>query len=455
MRRLALLLLLSTATACAPKVIPPPVVTAPKFPDFMVPSIPASFASSAAAASQDRGWRFLQAGDFKNAEREFEAALKTPGFYPAESGLGYLELARNESKSALSHFDRALEREKSDLAALVGRGRALMALNREADALQAFEAALAVDPSLTDLARQVAVLRFRSQQEGLNQARQAARAGRFQEALAAYDRAIAGSPESAFLYRERGGIEREQGQTERALEDFRKAVALDAGDVRSLIQIGDILESQGDLEGAARTYADAEALDGGDEARAKLETVRARLELARLPEEYRAIEQAPQITRGDLAALIGVRLSALLHFDNERDAVLITDLRDHWAATWIMAAARAGVMEPYANHAFQPQTVVRRVDFAQVVSRLLDRLAALNPGQPGTSQAAGVRFPDVPPGHLAFPAVSAAVASGVMTTGENGAFQPSRIVTGAEAVEAIDRIDAMRRGGPGRGKNAR
>ena len=59
--------------------------------------------------------------------------------------------------------------------------------------------------------------------------------------------------------------------------------------------------------------------------------------------------------------------------------MLITDVRRHWAATWIMAVARAGVMEPYANHAFQPATPVRRIDLAQVVSRLLERIAEATP----------------------------------------------------------------------------
>ena len=44
-----------------------------------------------------------------------------------------------------------------------------------------------------------------------------------------------------------------------------------------------------------------------------------------------------------------------------------------------MAVAHAGVMEPFANHAFQPRPLVRRVDLAQVVSRLLAQVAAQNP----------------------------------------------------------------------------
>ncbi len=455
---LALIVVVSGVFGCArmPKPSPAPVASAPRFPEFIVPVVPAGLAGSAAAGNQDRGWRFLQAGELKDAEREFGAALKAvPAFYPAEAGLGWMELARKDSKAAVQHFDRALERQPRDVSALVGRGQALLALNRDADALAAFEAALAVDPSLGDLGSRIEVLRFRGQQEDLNRARQAARAGRSDEAVSLYTRAIASSPESAFLYRELAAVEHQQGADDRALEHFRKATALEPADAKSLVQIGDILDARGDFEGAAKAFADALASEPTDEVEAKLDKARARIEVSRLPEEYRAIEGTPQLTRADLAALVGVRLATLLQSSRRRDAVLVTDIRNSWAATWILTVTRAGVMEPFANHAFQPRAVVRRIDLAQVVSRLLTKVAEANPGLANTWQSARVKFSDLAAGHLAYPAASAAVASGVMAVGANNTFQPSRPVTGQEATDAIGRIEAMARTAGGRGKDPR
>jgi len=54
-----------------------------------------------------------------------------------------------------------------------------------------------------------------------------------------------------------------------------------------------------------------------------------------------------------------------------------------------------------------------------------------------------VTFSDLSPSHLAYPAASVAVAAGVLkTAGENG-FQPARPVTGAEAIEAVSKIEAL------------
>jgi tetratricopeptide (TPR) repeat protein len=435
-------------SACAPKVVPAPVVTAPKFPDFVQPSVPDALAGSRAAENQRRGWAFLQAGDFRLAEREFAAALKAvPAFYPAETSLGYIELARKDAKAALPHFDKALEigQQPRDLSTVLGRGQALLALDRESEAVTAFEAALAIDPALTDIRRRVEVLKFRSVERNLEQARQAARAGHLDEAIRAYTTAIASSPDSAFLYRELAGVERQKAtpaDVDSALEHFRKATALEPTDARSLAQIGEILDAREDLEGAAKAYAESLALEANADLQKRLDAVRARLELAGLPAEFRAIDQAPQISRADLAALIGIRLRTLLPAARS-NAVVITDVRGNWAATWIMAVARAGVMEPFANHAFQPRTVVRRTDLAQAVARLLPRAAAQRPDKLKAWDAARLKFSDLASSHLAYPAASAAVASGVLAVAGENAFQPSRPVTGAEATDAIAKLEAL------------
>jgi tetratricopeptide (TPR) repeat protein len=444
MRKL-LLVALVCASACAPKTVPAPVVTAPKFPDYVRPTVPAAFDNTVAAESASRGWTFLQAGELKTAEREFSAALKaTPAFYPAETSLGWVELARKDAKAALPHFDRALELNPrhGDVSAYLGRGQALLALNRETDAIGAFEAALAADPSQSDLARRVEVLKFRNVEQGLARARDAATAGRLDDAAQAYKAAIASSPDSPFLYRELAAVERRQGDADAALEHYRKAIALDPSDARSVAQTGEILESRGDVDGAAKAYADALAIEPNAAVEARLEALHARTALALLPAEYRAIEQAPQITRADLAALIGVRLGPLLTA-RRADAALLTDVRNNWAATWILAVARAGVMEPFANHAFQPRSVVRRVDLAQAAARLLPAIAARNAAKAKGWETARLKFSDLAPGHLAYPAASMVVAAGVMSTGPGYSFQPSRPVTGAEAVEAIAKVQEL------------
>jgi len=433
------------AGACAQKTVPLPNESATGFQDFVEPTIPEVFGNyPAAVSSQKRGWRFLQAGDFREAQREFQLALKSaPDFFPAETSLGYLELARKDAKAALAHFEKALLQNGRYPPALVGGGQAFLALGRDKDALFAFQSALAVDPSLADIRRRVDVLQFRGVEQQLTAARQAVKDGRLDEAARAYAGAIATSPDSAFLYRELADVEVRRGESDAALTDLQKAVSLDAGDTAAMVQIGDVLFARGDFDGAARWYGEAAVIEPSDAVEAKLDAIKAQAEASHLPAEYTAVENSAQLTRGELAALIGIRLPALVQSARKKDAVVVTDVRTHWASTWIVAVARAGIIDPFDNHTFQPRGVVRRTDLAVAMSRLLARLAIDDPIRARSWQAARMRFSDLAPTHLAYRSASMVVAAGVMETADNNAFQPSKVVTGAEAAAAVARIEAL------------
>ncbi len=438
------LLAAASLPACAPALAPAPIVTSPRHPDFVFPAPPPALARRDLVLRQQRGWQFLQAGDVRGARREFNAALRAnAGFYPAEAGLGYASLAEKAFADAIGRFDKVLGRVPAYIPALVGRGDALAGVGRVDEAGASYNAALAADPGLADVRRRLDVLALRTQQESLRAAREAAEAGRYDEAREAYNRAIAGSPESAFLYRELALVERRQGRADGAVEHLRKAVALDPADARALVLLGEVLEERGEFGEAAATYATAQAIEPSDETARRLAAARSRAEMARLPEQYRAIASASAITRGELAALIGVRLASLLASEDAQESSVVTDVRGHWASGWIMTVVRTGIMEPFPNHTFQPRAIVRRLELAQVVTRVLQALARRHTGAQDWPSARP-RIADLPPTHLGYPAAAAAVAAGVLPLAD-GLFRPARPVSGAEAIEVMGRLEGLGR----------
>jgi tetratricopeptide (TPR) repeat protein len=404
--------------------------------------MPASLGASPGASRVDVGWRYLQINDLKNADLEFGVALKLgPGLYPARTGQGYVAMVMRDYARALAAFDAALGIEASYVPALVGRGQALLATDRTDQALAAFEKALAIDPSLTDLSRRVDVLRFRNVQDVIDTAQAAAKQGRLDEARTAYQRALATSPDSAFLYHELGQVERRAGNADRALEYLRRAADLDPADATAFVETGELLEARGDYNGAEEAYRKAAAIDPGLNLAARIASTAARARESGLPAEFRASLTAPQITRGDLAALVGVRLESLLQRASTQQVVM-TDAQEHWAARWISATASASVIEPFENHTFQPRSAVRRGDLATVVSRLIALIAPSNSAL-GQRLSQRPMIADVPPNHLQYDAVVSAVAAGVMPLVDGDRFQVGRQVSGAEAVEVIDRVRVL------------
>ena len=435
------LALLAVGVGCAPT-IPPAVPSTLGHPEYLYPVLPPALAGAPGASRVDVGWRYLQADDLKNADLEFGVALKLgPQLYPARVGQGYVAMARRDYDRALSAFDEALKADGRYVPALVGRGQSLLAVDRSDQALVAFESALALDPSLTDLARRVEVLRFRRLQEVIDVARAATAAGRVDDARRAYERALADSPQSAFLHREVGLLEKGAGNTDSALAHLRRAADLDPSDVASFVAIAELLEARGDAAGAEAAYRQAAELEPGVNLTEKIAEAAKRARESRLPPEFQAAVNASQITRADLAALIGVRLEELIRRAPVRQVVM-TDTQGSWAERWITQVAGAGIMEPFENHTFQPLTRLRRGDLATVASHLLALVAAEDPVVRERLTARRV-VADITPGHVQYDAVMAAVAAGVMPLVDGDRFQVSRQVSGQEAVEVIDRVGAL------------
>jgi hypothetical protein len=204
------------------------------------------------------------------------------------------------------------------------------------------------------------------------------------------------------------------------------------------MQVGELLEAKQDYAGAEAAYRRAAELEPGPEIAARVAVAAERARDARLPAEFRAIPASTRVTRGDLAALIGVRLEATLRQAPEQQ-VVVTDADRHWAAPWIGPVARTGILDAYENHTFQPSAPLRRAELAEAVRELVTLLARQSP-ELRVRLAERPRIADMSTGHLSYLDAVAAVASGVLPLTEQGRFEPNRPVSGAEAVDAIDRL---------------
>ena len=420
--------------ACAARV---PVVTTPAYPDYPLPAVPAALARTPAAAAHRDAWTFLQAGQVDAAEQRFAGILReAPSFHPSATGLGFVAMARGDAASAIARFDGVLSRVPAYVPARLGRAEVLLLEDRVGEAIADFTAALAADPGLSDLRERIAGLEAASLSDQVAVARQAAREGRDADAQAAYERLIAASPESAFLFVELAEVERRRGDAAAALARLDRAVVLDPNAVGAWLLMSDLYLAGGDLDRAEQAALRADALAPGPDVARRLAELDARRLAAALPDEYAAIESADAITRGQLAALLGVGFGSLLADQAGDGATIITDARDHWAYRWMIDVAQAGIMPADVNYRFQPELAVSRAELARILVRML-RAAGVAPAPAGGLAP----FSDLAPGHLDYPAASEVVAAGLLFPLPQNAFRPGLEVAGDEAVAALSRLD--------------
>ena len=119
-----LLLLAAFAASCA-RTVAPPVVTTPRYPDYVFPTLsPPDPRQAELLQEHEAAWRWFQAGDIERAETGFQTILKrSPKFYPSDTAMGYLDLARKNFEPAVAHFDRVLQSNAGYVPALRKTGR--------------------------------------------------------------------------------------------------------------------------------------------------------------------------------------------------------------------------------------------------------------------------------------------------------------------------------------------
>jgi tetratricopeptide (TPR) repeat protein len=419
-------------------------VTAPKYPDVPRLDVPAGLSAPADAARVlDNGWQRLQAGDSTAARREFADLLKrAPAFYPAEAGLGFVALVGHDYKEAAARFTAVTAQNGRYMPALLGAADAAMGLGDDDRAIAALQAIVRIDPLREPARTRLEVLRVRRVQSGIDEGRRAREAGRLDEARTILERALVTTPDNAVVLRELALVDLAAGRLPSAESRARRSIQVDGGDADALAVLGDILERQGKFRDAGDAYTRAFALDPRPAWRDKRTALQQKADEAAMPAEVRAIATSPRVTRADVAAMIGLRLVAVIARSPSRVPAVATDVRGHWAAQWILPVAQAGIMEVFPNHTFQPAGTVRRSELAEIASDLLALAAVDRPADLARWKAARPRFSDLPGTHASYAAAALAVASGAMTP-EADRFLPDRLVSGPELVAAVGRLQQI------------
>ena len=224
----------------------PPASVAPRFPEFAPPTVPATLTVPQDVRDRhDIAWRRLQTGDLRGATRDFNEVLKrSPGFYPAETGLGYVLVADKEYKQAVQRFSAALGRDNRYQPAWQGLADAQLGAGNATEAVVALERLVALDPKRESARARLELLRFRQVQALMDSSRKERAAGRLDAAQTILEEALSLSPSSALILRELAAVEIERGTLEAAEVHARRAVQVDPNDVETYVALGTVLEAR-------------------------------------------------------------------------------------------------------------------------------------------------------------------------------------------------------------------
>ena len=225
-------------------------------------------------------------------------------------------------------------------------------------------------------------------------------------ALRSRDRRVAGQPVplSRSSPMSRGG----KAISTRRLRQAQKAAELDPTDARAQVLIGEIYEARKDSARAVAAYEAALALEPNEAMERKIETLResagARGDADGVPGD-RDARRCSRASSWRRSSACGWTISSSAR--HAANAVVITDTRGSWAVPWILSVTRAGVMEVYPNHTFQPAARrPPRRPRGGGEPRAVAHRGARSPRWRRRGATPSAQFADVPPAHLSYPAAS-------------------------------------------------
>ncbi|MFO1305793.1 MAG: tetratricopeptide repeat protein [Burkholderiales bacterium] len=216
----------------------------------MVPDAPPSSPAARAARLNDRAASLAGARRFDEALALLDEAIALDGtLSSAHFNRALVLLLAGRAQEALASADRAIACRPESPEAWNLRGQVLGTMQRTAEALTCFERALALRPGFAEAAANRTIA-------------QGALAQRASEVLATLDAASQeGAPSFAAMHVNRGNVLFTLGRNEEALAAFDAALARDPHDAKTHVRRGAVLAHDKRHAEAAAAFAHAHALD--------------------------------------------------------------------------------------------------------------------------------------------------------------------------------------------------
>jgi len=253
------------------------------------------------------------------------------------------------------------------------------------------------------------------------------------KAISQFDRAIALDAKNSKAHYYKGVTMKRAYKFDKAAEAFKKVIELDKEFVSQANKEWELIQK---IERAApgteigMKIALIEAIDRADVAALFINELKIdKLMQKKGPKEFDTSFKAPGDTREFKAETVVKAKQA-------------TDIEKHWARNWIEIAMDTPIrgLQPFPDHTFQPDVLITRANYAQMIEDLLLAVGAITEADTTKFIGEESHFPDVRSDHFAYNSINTCVSRGIMKAEMDGAFGIDKHISGADALLIIREI---------------
>jgi len=392
----------------------------------------------------EEGWSALQLGNLDAAESNLARLGRKYGRSPeVTTALGFLELRFGNWPASERYFSIALAERSGYGPAESGYFLAALATGNEELAYERLLQVREASPDHALVDRYASTLQVNVAEARLGTARKLMDQGRNEDAAGAYARVLEVAPEVGGLYIEAAEAAYAAGLHPQAVIHAERATELEPRNGGAFRILGEARYASDNLALALEAFRAAARLSPRDaDVIARFEAIEAEYEEQNLPPEYETIGEADRLTRQQLAALLYLELRGAYDGVPETTQVIATDIGDSWARTFIRHVVGTGILEVFPNHMFQPQAFVRRADLADGLAAAIEILAPTAYDMARESSRFDQNFPDLSSENIHYESAALSISLGFLMARASGDFDPQSLVSGSEAVSAVEVLAA-------------
>ena len=385
------------------------------------------------------GWKSLKAGDPKQAIEYFEKSnLEDDKLYV---GFGYAFLAQNKLNLARRNFKLALELNPDSLNAELGLASMYELMKDKENAFKIYSRLLIKYPDNIWIKVRYEYIKSTQTEYFLRKAEAFKIENRDKKYIQSLENASKYSPEIidlklkiADFYYKAGEYEKSSLYYEEILEKFPNKEDI-------LFKLAENYERMKKIDSAIIVYKRLAELKPGDiNITNKINDLKVKFYEIKLPLKFKNIFFKDDISREDLAALIGYYFDKYLTV--EKTPLIITDITGSYAKDYIIKLCTLNIMKLRADHSFGrfKNIKITRGDFAVVIHSLMMYLENYGLDIRFTPYENIVEPPDISPLHKNYKIIKFLINSQIMRLDAENKFNSTLNISPAEAFTSIKKI---------------
>lgn len=388
-----------------------------------------------------QGLYALDRGNFQEAIQYFQLVVERD----SQHIRAYLSLAdvynmQDNFLLAETYYNKVLNIDPQSVPALSALGAMQWKMGNLRDASSFYKKVLEINPHNQFILQQLDTLTQELFDLYYEQGVAYKEAGELTLAATAWQKALSLYPDDVDFMVEIGNIFLNQQDYTMADGYFQQALTKQPEDILALIGAGRVQLALGHHDEAIHYFQDGLARHPGNSEAARL-LQRAQSEKVRafLPQEYFAIDNVEQVSRGDVAALLVVDLMLESRLAPSSRLAIISDITTHWAKPYIIKAVQYGIMQIFTDRSFLPYDPIKKGRLAFVLDNLC-RILGVSLPEGGT-----VSFTDVHPENMYYSAIRRMYAAGVMVGIDENTFGIDTTLSGEDVTQIFTKIKQLLR----------